>query len=261
MSFLSEMIAYRRKIVEVEKRVWRLNGRRHELLSLRSSIASRNSQGFVGVIAEYKRCSPRGVVRLDLRIEDYVSMLSKDVVGLSVLTEPFWFSGNYMFVAHAKELADKPVLMKDFVVDEWQIELAHDLGADAVLLIADALSDRELERLYERCRDLKLEALIEVHDRSRAIEVASSYQDALIGVNSRNLRTLEVSLSRALGLIDELRRMSRKLMIVLESGVSSVNDVKLAAAHGANAVLVGTLLMRHPEVSHELTRVRLGTSS
>ncbi|OYT25957.1 MAG: hypothetical protein B6V02_02590 [Thermoprotei archaeon ex4572_64] len=125
MSIVDIIVKYRRKLVEFEKKYLRINDQRTlPLISLRGSITSSNETGRVGVIAEYKRASPKGIINLELRPEEYVCRVKSYVCGFSVLTEPFWFLGNYTYLVLIKELSNLPILLKDFIIDTWQVDLA-----------------------------------------------------------------------------------------------------------------------------------------
>ncbi len=244
MSIVDTIVKYRRKLVEFEKKYLRINNQRTSpLISLRDSITSSNRIGRIGVIAEYKRASPKGIISLELKPEEYVCRVRNYVCGFSVLTEPFWFLGNYTYLVLIKELSNLPILFKDFIIDTWQVDLAYTLGADAILLISELLSNRELENLYEYALNKDLEVVIETNSKEKAIEIANTYDKALLGVNARNLKTLQVSIEKAINIIREVRNSVENL-IILESGISSKEHMIYAKEGGANAVLIGTSLMR-----------------
>jgi indole-3-glycerol phosphate synthase len=133
-----------------------------------------------------------------------------------------------------------PVLRKDFIVDEYQVYEARLLLADAVLLIADALSEGELRALLMVTRELEMEALVETHDEA-AIEKALYAGAQVVGINNRDLGTMQVTLTTTERLA---RRVPLEKVLVSESGVKTVEDVERLAAAGVDGVLVGTSLMR-----------------
>lgn len=142
-----------------------------------------------------------------------------------------------------------PVLRKDFVVDPWQIIEARTWGADCVLLIVAALDDRQLQAFEACARDLGMDVLVEVHD-ARELERALALRTPLIGINNRNLRTFEVSLTTTLDLLD---RIPSDRLVVTESGILAATDVRRMRDAGVNAFLVGEAFMRAADPGAALT--------
>lgn len=221
--------------------------------SLMKAIEARNEEGYVGLIAEYKRASPSGLVRLDLDPYTYFSQVSPYATGFSVLTEPFFFMGHPLFIRVAS-LFNKPILYKDFVVDEAQIEEASLNGASSILIIYRLLNG-EVGELIDAAVKRGLEPLIEVDNVEDAIEVAKDYPRHMIGVNARNLSDLSVSQGRSIEIIRVLR--GRGVMIIAESGIGDKRTAELLANEGVNAILVGTALMRNPGLARELHEVKI----
>ena len=199
-------------------------------------------QGRLGVIAEVKRRSPAlGTLNADA---DPASLaLAYEAAGataVSVLTEPRHWGGSLEDLVAVSEAVRIPVLCKDVIVDEYQIVQARSAGADAVLLIAEALSDAELHRFIARASSLGMGALVEAHEPvafGRAVAAAG----LVIGVNARNLRRpSEIDVGR----VRQLHSFARDgQILVAESGIESVEDARLLPAR-VDAVLVGTALMR-----------------
>jgi indole-3-glycerol phosphate synthase (EC 4.1.1.48) len=220
------------------------------LHSLVKSIENAHAFGKPAIIAEYKRRSPSGLYA-DLSYHDYVRVVEKHVVGMSVLTEELYFGGSYRDLIAVASMTDSPVLMKDFIVCERQVDVAYSIGADAILLIATILTDKELEKLYEYANHIGLEAVIEVHDE-QDLEKALTLKPKIIGVNARNLRTLEVSLSKAFEILEKVPRSCIK---IAESGIKSRRDIEDLMRRGANAFLIGTELMKNPLKIFELVKI------
>lgn len=204
----------------------------------------RDALGDFGIIAEYKRSSPSGLIRVDLPPWRYFEELSQYVEAFSVLTEPFWFLGDPRFIPLAKRY--RPVLAKDFVLYKEQIDALFGYGADAVLIIREFAGGGTLE-LAEYAERMGLTPLIEVGDLEGAVEVAES-GDYLIGVNSRDLNTLEVSFEKALRIADAV---AGKAEFIIESGVNKPEQVVAACRKGARGVLIGTALMRGPSLARD----------
>lgn len=206
--------------------------------------------GDFGIIAEYKRASPRGVVRLDLPPWAYFAELYSYASAFSVLTEPFWFLGDYRFIPIAKTF--KPVLMKDFVIDKRQIEMAYGYGADAVLIIYRLVDREKAMELAEYAQRLGLTPLVEVDNVQDAKEVATWGGRVVIGINARDFRTLETNLIRAFEIAKSLRG---DVDYIIESGISKPEEVEKACLLYARGVLIGTALMKNPALAKELKTV------
>jgi indole-3-glycerol phosphate synthase len=199
----------------------------------------------VNVIAEHKRRSPsRGAIREDLAPSDVARRYAAaGAAALSVLTEPESFGGALEHLVAARAAVGVPVLRKDFVVDPWQLWEARAAGADAALLIVAALSDAELRELLAGARAAGLDALVEVHDRGeldRALDAGA----AIVGVNNRNLKTLEVRLETALDLAPSI---PDAVVAVAESGLRAGADLRRLRDAGFDAFLVGESLMSSPD--------------
>lgn len=213
----------------------------------------------VAVIAEVKRSSPSlGPIAPDIDASKQACVYEAGgAAAISVLTEPAYFGGSFGDLSDVADAVDVPVLCKDFVVDPLQLFLARGNGADAVLLMVSVLGEAIAEYV-DLATTLGLTPLVEVHSMPE-LDVAWNAGARLVGVNSRDLRTLEVDLERAGLVVAEARRID--LVVVAESGVRTRTDVEASAEAGADAVLVGTALMRarFPEdVLEQLTGVRKG---
>jgi indole-3-glycerol phosphate synthase len=192
------------------------------------------------IIAEVKFSSPsRGNIRARAPPEG----LARDLVAggccaLSVLTEPRFFGGSPDFLPRVRRAVEVPVLRKDFIIDPLQLEETRSLGADAVLLISCLLGER-LPGFVERALSLGLEPLVEVHTREEA-EMALLTNARLIGVNNRDLRTMEMDLGTTLALGPGIREAGRK--VVSESGIRTPGDIR-ALRPACDAFLVGSSIM------------------
>ncbi len=171
---------------------------------------------------------------------------------ISVVTEPDFFGGDLGWLPEVKRVSGLPVLMKDFVVDETQLDLALSLGADAVLLIVAALDDVTLTRLHAAARERGLAVLVEAHDEEeigRALEAGAE----VVGLNARDLRTFRVDLDRIVALG---RRLPSRVVRVAESGIHSPADAERLAAAGFDAFLVGESLLRSGDPARALRTLR-----
>ncbi|MDI9618048.1 indole-3-glycerol-phosphate synthase [Methanothermobacter sp.] len=190
----------------------------------------------VSLICEYKRASPSSGRTYGRGLHEMMEVYREGADAVSVITENRYFHGSIEFLREASEYGI-PLLMKDFVVDEYQIYQARASGASSVLLITGVFPD--LESGIETCRELSMEPLVECHsaiDIYRAIEAGAE----IIGVNNRNLETLEVNLGRTRALAP---LVPDELLLVSESGVRGPEDAEILAGCGADALLIGTSLM------------------
>jgi len=196
----------------------------------------------IAVIAELKKASPsKGLIRASFDPVGLARELeAAGAAALSVLTDEEFFQGSLGNLREASAAVAIPCLRKDFIVDEFQLGEARANSADAVLLIVAALSQAELGSLARSARERGLDVLCEVHDADELKRALDAGCD-LIGVNTRDLRTFEVSLDRAFEVAD---RFPKNVVRVAESGIRSSEDVARLRAAGYNAFLIGESLMR-----------------
>lgn len=192
----------------------------------------------VKVVAEVKRSSPsRGVINRDLDLEtQVVAYEAGGAAAVSILTEPMRFGGSNEDLSRARGAVRLPLLKKDFHVEPVQILEARALGASAALVIARAVSPSRLAELLSAGIDAGIEILVEVRDE-RELDLALTLGAGLIGVNNRNLETLEIDPDTSLRI---LPLIPGDIVAIAESGVRSVQDVERLGRAGANAVLVGS---------------------
>jgi indole-3-glycerol phosphate synthase len=207
----------------------------------RPSFARALSVEGIALIAEIKRASPsKGNIRPNLEVAELVADYeAAGAQAVSVLTEQDFFLGSLGDLRRARAHTCLPLLLKDFVVDEYQLYEARAYGASAVLLIAALLDGRLLGELAARASDLGLDVLLEVHDETD-LERALPVEGAILGINNRDLRTFQVSLEtteRLASLVPAGR------LLVSESGIRTHADVERLATAGVDAVLVGESLL------------------
>ncbi|GMU72826.1 MAG: indole-3-glycerol phosphate synthase 2 [Burkholderiales bacterium] len=209
------------------------------------AIETRIASGRPAVIAEIKRASPsKGVLREDFAPAAIAASYERaGATCLSVLTDAKYFHGSNDTLVAARAACSLPVLRKEFIVDEYQIAESRALGADAILLIAAALDDDQLARFEARAREFGLAVLVEVHDAGELAR-ALALDTPLIGINNRNLKTFNVSLSATLDLLPKIPAGRR---VVTESGITLPKDVALMRSRGVQAFLVGEAFMRVPD--------------
>jgi indole-3-glycerol phosphate synthase len=205
------------------------------------------------VIAEYKRSSPSAGAIAEPDVAGQARAYEEGgAAAISVLTEPTRFDGALADLRAVRLAVDLPVLRKDFLVHPAQVIESRAAGADAVLLIAAALSELELKAMLAVANDLGLDALVETHSADDLTKALAT--DApVVGVNARDLETLEVDVERALAMLPDV---PSDRVAVLESGVSTREDVERAIDAGARGVLVGEALMRSPDPGATIRSLR-----
>lgn len=206
------------------------------------------------VIAECKRRSPsKGILRQEYDAAAHArAYASAGAAAISVLTEPTFFDGSLDDLRRVRAAVDVPLLRKDFIVTRYQILEAAACGADAVLLIVGALAPGDVPELLAQVRDAGLDALVEVHDNDE-LRIAAGAGAEIIGVNSRNLRTLGVEPA----LHEQLAaRMPAGVIAVAESGIRTHDDVLRLERAGYHAFLVGERLITEPDPGAALARLR-----
>ncbi len=197
----------------------------------------------VGIIAEIKRKSPsKGMIHEYVSIEQTsISYMQGGASALSILTDTEFFGGNSEDLTMARKFNYCPILRKDFIIDEYQIVEAKSIGADAILLIAAALSPEKLIELAKFGRSLGLEVLMEVHNGAELKSHLNEYL-TVVGVNNRDLKTFEVNVKTSMDLIGSIPDQFVKIS---ESGISKPETVIQLMSHGFQGFLIGEYFMSH----------------
>jgi len=208
------------------------------------------------IISEVKKASPsKGVIREDF---DPVAIAQAYERGganaISVLTEPHYFQGHLDYLAEIRRYVSIPLLRKDFIVSKYQLVEALVYGADFVLLIAKALSSKELKELLNYTRHLGMEALVEIHDKADLTKAIFAGAD-IIGINHRNLETFEMDMELSYKLIPLI---PNNKIIVAESGIYEHGQLEDLSKAGVDAFLVGESLMRQDDVESALRCLKTG---
>jgi len=222
------------------------------------AVTKPNRRG-LNVIAEVKKASPSaGIIRGDFDPAEIAQTYEKcGADAISVLTDEKYFQGKLEYINLIKETVDIPVLRKDFIIDQWQVYESRAAGADAILLIADALKPAELMDLMIAAAELTLTVLLEVHEADVLLGVRSiigfpKRGYSVMGINNRNLATMEVDInttSRLAGLLDEQREL------VAESGIKTRADVEKLIKVGVSAVLIGQTLCQSASIENKFTEL------
>lgn len=222
------------------------------------AVTKPNRRG-INVIAEVKKASPSaGMIREDfdpVAIAQTYERCGADA--LSVLTDEKYFQGKLEYISQVHQAVDLPVLRKDFIIDLWQVYESRAAGADAILLIAEALKPGELMDLMIAANELTLTVLLEVHRADTLLNVRSligfpKKGYSVLGINNRDLTTMQVDLNTT-GRLGEL--LDNKEELVAESGVKTRADVEKLKSFGVRAVLIGQTLCEHPDIAEKFTEL------
>ncbi len=258
VTFLDKIIGITREKVGLQKR----RGEAAEVIRNAEKVrtdatpyrfrAALGKNGRNNIIAEIKRSSPsKGIINDEIDAVDVACCYEKGgAAAISVLTEGEFFGGSLDDLRNVRRATELPLLRKDFTVDEFQIYEAAAAGADCVLLIVAALSEAELRKLLGTAHELSMDALVEVHDENE-METALAVGVDIIGVNNRNLHSLDVSLDVSRDLI---RRRPNDVLMVAESGLSSRDELDELRELGFDGFLIGETLMRSKDAAETLRR-------
>jgi len=208
------------------------------------------------IIAEIKKASPsKGVIRDDFEPVSIAQAYEKGGAdALSILTEPHFFQGDKEYLGLVRRYVSIPILRKDFIIDKYQIVEALAFGADFILLIAKALSRKELKELCGYAHHLGLEVLVEIHDKTDLIKAIFAGAN-IIGINHRNLETFEMDMTLSEKLIPLIPNGK---IIVAESGITDHDTIVELSKVGADAFLIGEHFMRQEDLTQAVRRVKYG---
>jgi len=247
------MINVLEKIISDKKESLSLIKKRKTLESLNRNIkelkfydfkkAIKNNTG-VSLISEIKKASPSAGVLVDdfNHIEIAKMYIDSGATCLSVLTEEKYFLGKLEYMQDIKKTLKIPILAKDFFIDPYQVMLSKSYGCDCILIILAAVSEKQADEIYSEALKHNLSVIIEVHDKKEA-EKALKYERALIGINNRNLKTLEVSINNTLSIFEVVK--SHKEPLISESGIQNEDDAKFIISNtGIKNFLIGESLLR-----------------
>ncbi len=248
---LNEILIHKRKEVEELKMRFPLK-RLQEAVQMRNGTGRRNFRKAISdphkmnLIAEIKKSSPsEGILRENFQPLRLAALLEyAGAAALSVLTETRFFKGRPSYLKTIRQVTQIPILRKDFILDEYQLYESKVLEADAVLLIATLLTDEELKQFLKKCQEISLDALVEVHTEED-LKKATKAGAEIIGINNRNLQTLDVDVTRAEQL---LHHVPKNATVVIESGFKDHEEMLRYRSLGIHAFLVGTSLMKAPDI-------------
>jgi len=234
-----------KEIVSKKNRQIKYRKRNKPLISFSNAILKKNKKKQLALISEIKPKSPsEGNLR---EIQDPITiaktMQEYGASCISVLTEPYYFGGNIENLFKISENVSIPLLRKDFITSEEEIEESYNYNADAVLIIIGLVKEKA-GKLFEKCKEIGMEALIEVHTEEE-VQFALDIGAEIIGINNRNLNTMQTDISTT----ERLRKLIPQNKIVIsESGIKNRNDAEYIALHKINAILVGSTIMKSTNI-------------
>ena len=245
MSILQKIVANTRASLahkKVELPLEKIQSSLENLKLPRGKFKDHISSKDEAIIAEIKKASPSaGVIKEDFDpTKIAMEYESFGASALSILTEEDFFMGSVEYLKEVKKITSLPILRKDFMIDEYQIYESKLIGADCILLIASILNDQEIDDFINIAKKLELDYLIEVHDENELKRV-EHFEDALIGINNRNLETFEVDLNNSVRLRNTFKQ---KNIFIAESGIKSREDMNYLKMNNIKVFLIGESLMR-----------------
>ena len=213
----------------------------------RKFIENLNNPNKFNLIAEIKKASPsKGLIRKNFDPLELAKFYQDGGAScLSVLTDEKYFQGNNKYIDIIKKEIDLPILRKDFIIDPWQIKESRSLGADCILLIMAALNLEEAILLEKEALDLGMDVLVETHTHEE-IKMANKLKSKLVGVNNRNLKTMEVDINNTIKL---KKFIDPDKIVVAESGLKTKTDLKFLKKNGIINFLIGESLMKEKNLT------------
>jgi len=223
----------------------------------RSLLAALDTLSELAIIAEIKKASPsKGLICKDFDPKKIAGRYEKGGASvLSVLTDRKFFQGQSAFLIEARETVALPVLRKDFIIDPVQVRETAHMGADAMLLIAEAVSDTQLRDLYQAAAELDIDVLIELHG-AKQLDKVMKVEPKIIGINNRDLSTFVTDLNVT---IDLIRHVPKDVLVVSESGIKNRKDAEALKTAGVIALLVGESLMCSSDMEALLKELTLAS--
>ena len=258
------MINILEKIIEDKKESLKIIKKNNSLKSLEDKIknintflnfkeAISNNKG-ISLITEIKKASPSaGILVKNFNHLDIAKMyVDNGATCLSVLTEEKHFLGRLDYIKDIKDKLNIPILAKDFFIDPYQIALSKSYGSDCILIIIAALEEKQADEIYAEALRYNLSVIVEVHDEKEA-ETALKYEKALIGINNRNLKTLDISINNTISIFEILKNHNGPL--ISESGIKNEDDaIYIFEKTGIKNFLIGESLLRSDNIAELMKR-------
>ena len=254
-NILEKIINKKRNKIQILKKDISISSLKDKIISqknfvnFKEKILKNINHDKISIIAEIKKASPSaGII-----IENYNPLeiaevyLKQNVTCLSVLTEEDFFLGNLVHISKIKQEVNLPILCKDFFVDKFQVHLSKSYGADAILIILAAVNEKTADELYEEAEKLNMSVIVEVHTIDEA-KKSLKYRNALIGINNRNLKTLETDINTTYDIHDVL--VNHNGPLISESGIKNKKDIlKICSKTKIKSFLIGESILKNLENS------------
>jgi indole-3-glycerol phosphate synthase len=244
-TILDEIIAAKRSEVALNKQFQTVQELEQKPYFERATLSLKKSiKQDSGIITEFKRRSPsKGIINDTVTVASVVSGYDVNgASGISILTDTLFFGGSNNDLLEGRIVSSKPILRKDFIIDEYQIIEAKAIGADVILLIAANLSVKEVKQFAAFAKSLQLEVLLELHTEEELEHICDEID--LIGINNRNLKNFEVNLEHAIKLASKLPADKPR---IAESGINNVESILYLKEQGFDGFLIGEHFMKEPE--------------
>ena len=257
-NILNQIIAKKKEKIIDHKKKYSMNNLLDNIKNINtfvdfiSKIKKRSIEKKISIIAEIKKASPSAGLLIQNFNPLNIAKLYVDngASFLSVLTEEDFFLGKLDHIKNIKKNYQIPILCKDFFIDTYQVALAKSFGADCILIILSAIDKMLAKDLYQAANDLNISTLVEVHSENEA-EIALSFENSIIGINNRNLKTLEISLNTSVKLSKILN--SHKNPLICESGIHSIKEIKFIIENAKiRNFLIGESLLRSKDIASKL---------
>lgn len=249
---LKEIIENKRKEIEESKIFFPLSSFKNKLKKSTRGFKKALSKNKVNLIAEFKRTSPsKNIINKDFDIKKIVNVYNKYADAISVLTDKKFFNGNLNDLKKISKLTNLPLLRKDFIIDEYQIYESRFYNADAILLIASILSKEQINNFIDIAKNHKMDCVVEIHNEEELNKILDIKNIEIIGINNRNLDTLEIDTGITLKLADKI---PKNKIIISESGISSKEYVK-KIKNKVNAMLVGSAFMNSDNLEEKIISI------
>ena len=256
-NFLEKIIQEKKETLTVIKKNKSLNSLESKIKTINTFLNFKDTiinNKKISLISEIKKASPSaGVLVKDFNHLDIAKIyVDNGATCLSILTEEKNFLGKLDYIEDIKNKFKIPVLAKDFFIDPYQIALSKSYGCDCILIIIAALDKKQMDDIYKEALKHKLSVIVEVHDKKEA-ETALRYEQALIGINNRNLKTLEISINNTISIYEILK--NHKGPLISESGIKNENDAKyIYEKTGIKNFLIGESLLKSHNTAELMKR-------
>ncbi|QSZ28217.1 indole-3-glycerol phosphate synthase TrpC [Aceticella autotrophica] len=238
---LDDIVAKKKEQIKIQKKLKPISELIYTFKNESRDFPAAINKDEISIIAEIKKASPsKGIIAADFNHKKIAESYEKiGIDAVSVLTERYFFQGENEYIDDVKNITTKPILRKDFIIDEYQIFESKALKADAVLFIVAILGNK-IKKFYDLAKSLELYCIVEVHNETE-LNIALEADCAIIGINNRDLNNFNVDIKTTEKLISKI---NGNRLVVSESGIKTPEDIKYLRSLGVNAVLIGETFMR-----------------